>query len=64
MAKALIGSTVDSRTFALLEEVRALRERVAELEAALGQAEDALDERHEHLVELDDDDVGALNAIA
>lgn len=40
MAKAIVGSYADPRTFALLEEVRALRTRVAELEAALQEAEE------------------------
>ncbi len=39
MAKSLIGTYADPRTFALLEEVRALRARVAELESALRDAE-------------------------
>jgi cell division septum initiation protein DivIVA len=39
MAKALLGSHVAPSTVRLLDEVRALRQRVAELEAALAAAE-------------------------
>ncbi len=42
MAKAIVGAYADPRTIALLGEVRALRARVAALEAALEQAENAL----------------------
>lgn len=50
MAKAIVGSFADPRTFALLEEVRALRARVAELESALAEAES---QSSEHILELD-----------
>lgn len=36
--KAMIGAGVDPRTLQLLDEIRALRQRVAELEDALAEA--------------------------
>jgi|AntRauTorcE11897_2_1112592.scaffolds.fasta_scaffold19659_1 cell division septum initiation protein DivIVA len=39
--KALMGSGTDVATLQLLDEIRALRNRVEELETALEQAEDA-----------------------
>lgn len=39
MSKALLGAHVDARTLSLLDEIRHLRERVAELEGALEDAE-------------------------
>lgn len=42
MSKAILGSFADPRTIQLLEEVRALRARVASLESALDEAESAL----------------------
>ena len=42
MGKAVFGSVVDQTSYRLLEEVRALRGRVARLEAALAEAEAAL----------------------
>ncbi len=54
MAKSLIGTYADPRTFALLEEVRVLRARVAELETALENAERQLASRgDERLIDLD-----------
>lgn len=53
MAKALIGTYTTPRAAALLDEVRALRERVAELEARLAAAESARDARTE-VVNLDE----------
>lgn len=47
MSKALMGSFAAPRTIALLDEVRALRARVNELEAALAAAEQASAERDE-----------------
>ncbi len=41
MAKALLGTHVDPTTLRLVDEVRTLRRRVAELEAALEAAESA-----------------------
>jgi hypothetical protein len=56
MAKAIIGSQADPRTFALLEEVRALRARVASLESALEEAERALATRQDGMADLDRDE--------
>ena len=39
MSKALLGAHVDARTLSLLDEIRQLRERVAQLEGALEDAE-------------------------
>ena len=39
MSKALVGFNVDVGSVRLLEEIRSLRMRVAELEAALERAE-------------------------
>ena len=39
MSKALLGAHVDARTLSLLDEIRHLRERVAQLEGALEDAE-------------------------
>ena len=39
MSKALLGTHVDARTLSLLDEIRQLRERVAQLEGALEDAE-------------------------
>ncbi len=60
MAKALFGTTTDPRTLSLLEEVRTLRKRVAELEAALDRAERALRE-DEHVVDLEPDDLATFD---
>jgi cell division septum initiation protein DivIVA len=43
MGKALFGANVDPRSLQLLDEVRSLRERVAELEQALEAAQEAAD---------------------
>lgn len=53
MAKAIVGPFADPRTLALLEEVRSLRARVAELESALAAAESQASE--EHILDLDRD---------
>lgn len=45
MSKAILGAHADPRTVELLDEVRALRQRVAALEAALEEAESAASER-------------------
>ena len=42
MGKALVGGRSDLHSVRLLEEIRSLRARVAELEAALERAEEAL----------------------
>lgn len=59
MAKALFGVTADPRTLSLLEEVRSLRQRVAELESALDRAEHALEDG-DRIVDLDHDEVSVL----
>lgn len=41
MAKALLGTHATPHSLKLLDEIRALRQRVAELERALAQAEAA-----------------------
>ncbi|MDP9021927.1 MAG: hypothetical protein M3N57_04345 [Actinomycetota bacterium] len=53
MAKAIVGSHADPRTFALLEEVRALRARVAALEEALKRAEEAVSRNERRVIDLD-----------
>jgi hypothetical protein len=45
MGKALLGTHVAPSSLRLLDEVRVLRQRVAELERALAEAETARDER-------------------
>jgi hypothetical protein len=45
MGKALLGTHTSPTTLQLLDEVRALRSRVAELERALAEAETARDAR-------------------
>lgn len=42
MGKALVGGRSDVHSVRLLDEIRSLRARVAELEAALVRAEEAL----------------------
>lgn len=54
MGKALMGSYTTPRTVQLLDEVRALRQRVSELERALAEAETARDRRELEIVELDE----------
>ena len=49
--KALMGSGTDIETLRLLDEIRTLRSRVEELEAALEQAEQA--KRRTETVEVD-----------
>jgi hypothetical protein len=53
MGKALLGTHTSPTTLQLLDEVRALRSRVADLERALAEAETARDAR----VELEPDTV-------
>jgi len=53
MAKALLGTHASPRTIQLLDEVRALRARVAQLEAELAEAESMHKDRIE-IVDLDD----------
>lgn len=47
MGKALMGTHVSPTSLRLLDEVRALRQRVAELERALAEAEAARDAREQ-----------------
>lgn len=51
MGKALMGSHVAPASLQLLDEVRVLRQRVAELERALAEAEAARDRREADLEE-------------
>jgi hypothetical protein len=53
MGKALLGTHTSPTTLQLLDEVRALRSRVADLERALAEAETARDARIEVEVEPD-----------
>ena len=55
MAKALYGTVANPSQLALLDEIRALRERVGELEAALEDARAAARERTDLQVVVDDD---------
>ena len=52
MGKALLGTHVTPNSLRLLDEVRALRARVAELEQALAEAEEARDAQ-EQLIEVE-----------
>ena len=45
MGKALLGTHATPSSLRLLDEIRALRQRVADLEAALAAAESARDAR-------------------
>ena len=56
MGKALMGAYATPRTVQLLDEVRALRQRVAQLEEALAEAESVRDARtlDDELVTLDE----------
>lgn len=53
MSKALLGTHVSPTSLRLLDEVRVLRQRVAELERALAEAEAARDARPD-TVEVDE----------
>jgi hypothetical protein len=54
MGKALFGTHTAPSTLRLLDEVRALRARVDELERALAQAEAARDARRVDELDLDE----------
>lgn len=54
MAKALYGTVASRSQIHLLDEIRALRQRVAELEAALDDARAAAAERPDLQVVIDD----------
>jgi hypothetical protein len=56
MGKALFGTQTAPSTLLLLDEVRALRARVDELERALAQAEAARDARDPETITVDLDD--------
>ena len=58
MAKALLGTVTSPSQLQLLDEIRSLRQRVAELEAALDQARDATSERADLQVVMDDTPAG------
>lgn len=58
MAKALLGTVTSPSQLQLLDEIRSLRQRVAELEAALDQARDAASERADLQVVMDDTPAG------
>lgn len=58
MGKALLGTHATPSSLRLLDEVRALRQRVADLERALAAAEAVRDTRTDTLV-VDGDLVGA-----
>ena len=64
MAKAIMGSFQEPSTYRLLDEVRALRARVTQLERALADAEAALTERNNEVLDLSDADVVELDAEA
>jgi hypothetical protein len=53
MSKALMGSFGTPRSIELLDQVRALRARVAKLEEALAEAEAARDARVAEVVNLE-----------
>ena len=58
MAKALLGTVTSPSQLQLLDEIRSLRQRVAELEAALDQAREAVDERADLQVVVDETPAG------
>jgi hypothetical protein len=68
MGKALMGAHASPTSLRLMDEVRALRQRVAELERALAEAEAARDARPEpvepHMVEPAAIDVDEREPIA
>jgi hypothetical protein len=51
MAKALLGTHLSPRAAMLIDEVRVLRARVAQLETALAESQSA---RDDHVLELAD----------
>lgn len=61
MSKAILGSFADPRTLQLLDEIRALRARVAALEEALEQAEEAAAQSPAIVVALDESDTRSLD---
>lgn len=66
MGKALMGAYATPRTVQLLDEVRALRQRVAQLEQALADAEAAREARafDDEARRLTDDELVTLDEAA
>ena len=68
MGKALMGAHASPTSLRLMDEVRALRQRVAELERALAEAEAARDARQvgaeTHAIDADAIEVGDREPIA
>lgn len=65
MAKALLGTHTTPRSIELLDEIRALRRRVTELEQALARAEAAREAREadpELVVELAERDTETVSS--
>jgi hypothetical protein len=58
MAKALYGTIATPSHLQLLDEIRSLRERVAQLEAALEDAQDAAAERSDLQLVVDEAPAG------
>lgn len=58
MAKALYGTVATPSQLRLLDEIRALRQRVAQLEAALDEARDAATARADLQVVVDEAPAG------
>lgn len=58
MAKALYGTVALPSQLQLLDEIRSLRQRVSELEAALEDARDAVADRADLQVLLDEEPAG------
>lgn len=58
MAKALYGTVATASQLQLLDEIRSLRQRVAELEAALEQAREVAAERPDLQLLIDETPAG------
>lgn len=58
MAKALYGTVATPSQLQLLDEIRSLRQRVAELEAALDQAREVAAERPDLQILVDETPAG------
>jgi hypothetical protein len=58
MAKALYGTVASSSQLQLLDEIRSLRQRVAELEAALEQAREVAADRADLQILVDEAPAG------
>ncbi len=59
MAKALFGTVASPSQLQLLDEIRALRQRVSELEAALDEARDAASSRPDLQIVVEEAAAGA-----